>query len=185
MILGSVSAAAMSLAALPAMSQTELEDTMGYSSAKAFGPVEGDWEFQLGGSGSNDNDFDSGIFSLNLSGGYYFTDNILGGVRQNISFADSGSDSSWNGSSVAFADYVWDFGKVRPFVGITLGGLYGDGVDDTFIAGPEAGVKYYVKEETFLFGRVNYDFLFDSADDADSSIDDGRFVYAVGVGFNF
>ena len=51
---------------------------------------------------------------------------------------------------------------------------------------PEAGLKYYVKDETFLYGRVAYQFITEDADDADDqSFDDGTFEYVIGIGFNF
>ena len=43
--------------------------------------------------------------------------------------------------------------------------IYGDAVEDTWAAGPEAGAKFYVKDETFLFGRAEYQFFFDDDED--------------------
>lgn len=179
-------------AALPSVASAQtgtaspsLDTNPAYAAGSNYGPIAGDWEFLLGGSGTSDRDFDNNLVSVDASIGNYLQDWLLVGARQNVGIADSESDSSWNGSTVLFADYVFNFDRFRPFVGVTFGGLYGDDVDDTFIAGPQAGVKYYAKDDTFVFGRVNYDFLFESADDADSAFDDGRFVYTIGIGFNF
>ena len=177
--------AASALLALPVAAQETINTNTSFESPSAYGPLQGDWEFLLGGSGTNDKDFDNTIASLDVSLGNYVTDTILLGVRQNVSAADSDAGSSWNGSTVGFADYVFNLDRFRPFVGLTFGGLYGDDVEDTFIAGPQAGLKWYAKDDTFVFGRVNYDFLFESGDDAEDNFDDGRFVYAVGIGFNF
>lgn len=142
------------------------------------------WELIISGGGSNDKDFDNGGFNLNVEAGYYFTPELFVGVRQGIGFADFG-DSSWSGSTSAAFDYHFNFERLRPFLGVSFGGIYGDDVEETFIAGPEAGVKYYVKNDTFIYGRVAYEFLFEDADDADDAFDEGRFVYVVGIGFNF
>ncbi|BAM04879.1 hypothetical protein PSMK_27200 [Phycisphaera mikurensis NBRC 102666] len=149
------------------------------------GPYQGAWEFLIGGSGSSDQDFDSNNVTVDVTLGYYLTDTVEVGVRQNVSVAGNEDDTSWNGATTGFADYVFDFDAFRPFVGVSLGYLYGDDTNDTFIGGPEAGVKYYLKDDAFIFGRVNYDFLFDSGDEIDDNFEDGRFVYSIGLGINF
>ena len=149
------------------------------------GPYQGAWEFLLGGSGSSDQDFDANNISVDVTLGYYLTDTVEVGVRQNVSVAGNEDDTSWNGATTGFIDYVFDFDAFRPFVGVSLGYLYGDDTNDTFIGGPEAGVKYYIKDDAFVFGRVNYDFLFDSGDEIDDNFEDGRFVYSIGLGINF
>ena len=169
-------AAASLIAAGPAAAQT----------ADTFGFEKGDLEVTLGGSGSSDNDFDSNFISFNGSFAYFVTDTINLGVRQDLSIADTNSESSYNAATVAFAQYnISEFGAFVPFVGVSLGYLYGDDVEETFIAGPEIGAKYFVKEDAFFFGRVNYDFLFEDADEADDAFDDGRFVYTIGIGLTF
>ena len=152
--------------------------------ADGYGPDAGSWELILGGSGSNDKDFDTGSFDLNAELGYYFPPELEAGLRQGIGFIEA-DDSSSAFSTAVFADYHFDFGAVRPFIGASIGYLYGEDVEETFTAGPEAGVKWYVKDETFIYGRATYEFLFEDTDDADNQFDDGRFTYVVGIGFNF
>jgi hypothetical protein len=151
---------------------------------EGVGPSGGDWELQLAGSGSNDNDFSQSNFSADISLGYYLDRNWMVGVRQDASFSDAGG-SNWTGSTRVNADYHFDMGEFRPFLGANIGYVYGDGVNDTWTAAPEGGVKWYVKPETFLFGRAEYQWFFDEGEDADDTFDDGRFIYTVGVGFNF
>ena len=151
------------------------------------GYEKGDWEVTFGGSGTSDQDFDNNIVSFNGSVAYFLTEGISLGIRQDIAVSDGSGDddSSWSGASVGVLDFNFNFGDFVPFVGVTFGYLYGDDVDDTFIAGPEAGLKYFVKDDAFLFGRVNYDFLFESADEAEDNFDDGRFLYTLGIGLTF
>ena len=154
-------------------------------STSAYGPSEGDWELTLGGSGSNDNSFDSGAGGLNGSIGYFFSDALELSLRQDLSLSDLGGSSSWSAGTRMALDYHFDLGRTRPFVGVNAGGFYGDDVPDTFAAGLEAGIKYYVKPQTFVFLMGEYAWLFDDASDANNTFDDGRFVYSLGIGFNF
>lgn len=149
-----------------------------------WGPEAGDWELTLGGNGSNDSDFEAGGFGVSGSLGYFFTKAMELSVRQSISFSDFGS-SSWNGATRAAFDYHFYLDRIRPFVGANFGGIYGESVNETFAAGLEAGVKWYVKNETFIFGMGEYQWLFDDADSADDAFDDGQFLYSLGIGFNF
>lgn len=147
-------------------------------------PKAGDWELTLIGAGSNDNDFDTGSFEIGGSLGYFFSKEFEAQLRQSVGFADFG-ESSWAGSTVVALDFHFDMGKFQPFVGGFIGGIYGDDVNETGVGGPEAGVKFFVNNTTFIFGRVAYEFFFESGDDVDEGFDDGRFVYGIGIGFLF
>jgi hypothetical protein len=153
--------------------------------ADFYGPLKGDWELTLGGSASNDKDFENGGFSLDASIGYFLTDAIEVALRQGFNFSDFSGDSSWNGSTRGAIDYHFNLDRFRPFVGANFGGFYGDGVTDTFAAGLEGGAKFYVKPKTFIFAMIEYQWLFNDGDDVDDNFDDGRFLYSLGIGFNF
>ena len=56
---------------------------------------------------------------------------------------------------------------------------------DTWEAGPEAGLKYYVNSNTFVFASVQYEFFFDKNSSASEAFSDGEFVYGLGIGFRF
>jgi len=155
---------------------------------EAFQP--GDWELTLGGGGSNGSDFDGTTFSVNGSLGYFFTENVEVALRQTIGYTDitGASGSTWSGSTRVAADFHFDLGRWQPFVGANIGYIYGEVTNDTFIAGPEAGVKFFVNDTTFVFVMAEYQFFFDSGDDADDigeTIDDGQFVYTLGLGFKW
>lgn len=160
-------------------------DSARYEEMDLAGPQGGETEFTLAGAGSNDKDFESGTFNISADLSTYISDVWSVGLRQDVGYSDQANGGSdWSGASQVFTQI--HFGeRVRPFVGAGIGYLYGDGVDDTFFGGPEAGVRVYVKPETFIFGRVAYQFLFESGDDLTDQFDDGRFVYTVGIGFTF
>lgn len=143
------------------------------------------WELTLVGSGSSDESFDGTTLSTEAAVGYFISDNMELVVRQGISFADRPGDNDWNGSTRGAFDYHFDMYPLYPFIGANFGMLYGDTVEEQFIAGPEGGLKCLVNDTTFLFGLIEYEFLFDDAEDADDNFDDGRFVYSIGIGFTF
>jgi hypothetical protein len=148
-------------------------------------PEAGDRLFTLTGSGASDSGFDNNTTSVSFDLGKFYSDSTAFGLRQSVGFADSENDSSWSGATRVFSDYHFNAGKWQPFVGANIGGIYGDGVDETFFAGPEAGVKYYVKPKTFITVQAEYQVFFDSASEANDNFDDGAWAYSAGIGFNF
>ena len=147
---------------------------------------QGDWELTLSGAGSNDKDFDTGGFNVQANLGYYIIDSLELSLRQGVGYVNTGDDDAFTGSTRIAIDYHFDLDRWQPFIGANIGYLYGsDDYEESFIAGPEAGVKYFVNDTTFIFGTVGYDFLFEDTDDADDAIDDGQFVYGLGIGFKW
>ena len=144
--------------------------------AAVAGPQSGDKSVTLSGTGSSDKNFDGNTFGVSGEFGYYGSEQLLYGIRQSIS-GSAGEEvkDSWNGSTRLFADYHFGSGAARPFVGANLGALYGENVKNTGTAGLEAGLKYYVLDNTFINFGVEYAFLFDDGDDVDNSFNDGAF----------
>lgn len=153
------------------------------------GPAQGDREFSLAGTGSSDKDFDNSTFGISADLGWYTSARTAWGVRQSINFADIEgqglSDDFWNGSTRGYVNYHFGGGNARPFIGASLGVVYGDGVNDSGFAGLEFGLKYYVLEKTYILARAEYQFFFDSGSSAEDNFDDGAFAYTFGMGFNF
>lgn len=147
----------------------------------------GEREFTLGGNGGSNRDFDDSFGGFNFAYGWYTTPTQLISIRQSINYSNpNNSGRSWNGSTrVAFDQHLTARGRVRPFVGVNVGGVYGDGVRDTFAAGLEAGAKFYVQPRTFVYAIAEYGWFFRHARNLDDRFDDGQFNWGVGVGFNF
>jgi hypothetical protein len=151
-----------------------------------FGAVAGNWEFTIGGGGGSNKDVDNSAGSLDLAVGYYLADTLSLSLRQSGSYSNgSGGDAQYDGSTFLALDQHFGTARLRPFVGINIGGFYGDTTNDTWAAGLETGMKYYVKPQTFLFALVTYDWTFNDSDTVTDNFDDGAFVWSVGVGFNF
>lgn len=169
------------LACAPALASAQ--DARDYrTGAKA-----GDHEITLSGTGSNNNDFDSGSFGISGSYGYYFTPAFELSLRQSISWSGSdNSDDTWTGSTRIAADYHFNTsGRLRPFVGANIGYIYGDNVNNTGTIGPELGLKYFVNDTTFVLVQTEYQWFFDDGNDVGDSFDDGAFQHTVGLGFVF
>lgn len=155
-----------------------------------FGPVTGDREFSIAGTGTSDKNFDSGNFGISADLGWYLKTNLILGARQSVNYAniegESIKDDFWNGSTRGYLDYQFGESRLRPFLGASLGVIYGDGVKDSGFAGLEGGAKYYVLPKTYLLGRVEYQWFFSSSSDVDDAFkDDGAWAYTVGMGYNF
>jgi hypothetical protein len=154
-----------------------------------YGPVAGDREFSIAGSGTNDKNFDNGTFGFVGDYGWYYRDNVIFGVRQSLNYAnikgENFKDDFWNGSTRGYGNYQFGNAQMRPFVGGSLGLIYGDGVKDSGFAGVEVGAKYYVLPKTYLLGRADYQWFFNTSSDADDAFKDGAWALTAGIGFNF
>jgi hypothetical protein len=149
-------------------------------------PASGTHEFTLGASGVSNKDFDDSFGGLNFSYGTYWNQYLEGSIRQSINYSNpSDDDSAWNGSTRLAVDQHFGDARLRPFVGVNVGGIYGENVRDSFAAGVEAGGKYYVQSRTFVYLMAEYDWTFRHASEVDNRFDDGQFNWNVGVGFNF
>ncbi len=152
--------------------------------AFAQGFSQGDKEILLNGAGVSDKDFDSTVFSVQGSFGYFFTKNIEGAIRQAFSFSDiEESGSSWSAATRGALDYHFDLGRFWPFVGGNVGFNYGDDVPDTWTAGVEGGLKFFVNTTTFVLGMMEYQWFLDNDDD--DGFSDGQWIYMVGLGFRW
>jgi hypothetical protein len=149
-----------------------------------YGPAAGEWEFTLEGNGFSDSDFDNTVVGANASLGYYYTEALEISLRQGVAISES-KGTSLNGITLLALDYHFNLDRWRPFIGVTAGAIYGEDVRNSFAAGPEAGIKYYVKPKTFIQAKMDYQFLFRRGRDIDDRFDDGRFGYSLGIGFNF
>lgn len=152
---------ALAVMLVPTVSQAQFKD--------------GDWELTLSGAGSNDQDFRTGSASINGSVGYFLSKELELSVRQGVVWGDGGS--AWTGDSRFAVDYHIALNdRWVPFIGANIGYQYGDSIDDSWIAGPEAGVKFFLNSTTFVQVLASYEF------DLNNGIDDGAFFYGLGIG---
>jgi outer membrane protein W len=147
-----------------------------------FSFQKGERTFTLSGSGASDKKFNTSATSVQFGFGWLIADNVSLAVRQGVSYADVSGNSDWNGSSRVGVDFYLDLNCFQPFLGAGIGYVYGDTVRNQFIAGPNAGVLYFINQTTFVSLGIEYQFLFKNTDEFKDSYNDGRFVYALGMG---
>lgn len=151
-----------------------------------FGFQQGDWDVLLSGSGGSNHNWSGGNASATASVGYLFTDSLELSLRQSFSMSDSrGSENTHSGATAVAFDVHLGMGPLVPFLGVNFGRVYGDGVDDTWIAGPEGGVKWFLKRDAYLLAMADYQIQFDTSSDFDDGWHEGVFVYTVGFGLTF
>ncbi|MFT3781982.1 MAG: hypothetical protein QM790_08190 [Nibricoccus sp.] len=152
-----------------------------------YGPREGSNEFAIGGGGASNRDFDDSFGAANFSIGHYFARTQELVIRQSVNYTNpNNAKRSWAGSTLlAFDQLLLPNGPVRPFIGINAGGVYGDNVRDTWAAGLEGGVKYYVLPRTFVELAAQYAWYFQKGRDIKDRFDTGNWNWSLGLGFNF
>ncbi len=138
----------------------------------------------------------SGAGSFNADAVYsYHFDNPAWelGLRQSFTYTFSDEQSDvWNAVTAPLVRYniLTDtiFGIPRrdefvPFIGGLLGAVWNDN-DITGTTGPEAGLRWYARESTFLLVSYRYEWFFESLDNSDNS-QSANHVVALGIGFNW
>ena len=87
---------------------------------------------------------------------------FLGGVslKQGLLWSFNGEDDGFTGRSVAALGLAPDLGFVRPILAINGGGVYGAGVQDGFVVGPEIGLGLDLVENVAMRVYVAYDYQF-------------------------
>ncbi|MES2692109.1 MAG: hypothetical protein V4773_01465, partial [Verrucomicrobiota bacterium] len=132
-------------------------------------------------------DFDNTLGGINFSYGQYLTNTLMWALRQSVNYSNPDvGGTQWNGSTkLAFDQHFGGTSALKPFVGANIGGVYGDSVRDTWSAGLEGGVKYYVQPRTFIYAMAEYGWFFRHARSLDDRFKDGQVTWGLGVGFNF
>jgi hypothetical protein len=150
--------------------------------AQARGP----WELELGGTGQNSDRFNGVTASGNGALSFFFNDEFELGVRQSVGYSDVGG-TAWSGTTSLGLDFnlpLGDQGQFVPYVGGNVGYIYGDAIHNTFVGGPEAGVKFFINSSTFIYASISWDIFFDRHSTV-TAFSDGEIVYGLGLGVRF
>ncbi|MDX6748420.1 OmpA family protein [Geminicoccaceae bacterium 1502E] len=93
--------------------------------------------------------------------GFMALPGYLGGVslKQGVLWSFNGEDDGLTGRTVASVDFAPDLGMFQPVFSINVGGVYGKGVQDGFVAGPEIGLGFNIAGLT-LRPKIAYDYQF-------------------------
>lgn len=145
----------------------------------------GQKELTFSGSGNTSKDFEAGGVTTTGEFGIYLSPRHEVGIRQSLGWNKTKAGSRWNGATRLYSDYHYGAAQWRPYLGASLGGIYGDDTDETWFAGPEIGLKFYVQPAAFLFAQVEYQIFFEGSSEISSSLSDGAYYYSFGAGYNF
>lgn len=163
----SCSAMAIPAFALPQGGENEIEVSAGY--------------FRAVGTGS-------GTFNGDLLFGRYF-DNPAWEVGIRQGFNHSQRDKSpdfWTATTAPFVSYHFRnllANEAVPFIGGQLGAVWND-EDFTGTIAPDAGIKFYIGDNTYFVTRYRYEWFFDKFKTVDETTDASHVVTA-GLGFNW
>jgi hypothetical protein len=157
------------------------------TSAGAFARHAGEREFTHGGAGASDREFSDSFGGVSFSYGYFTSETQEVALRQSINYSNPDPGGrAYNGSTrLAFDQHFATSSALRPFLGVNAGGIYGDSVRDSFAAGLEGGLKYYVQPRTFVYGMIDWGWTFRHARNLSDRFSSGQYNWSLGVGFNF
>jgi hypothetical protein len=146
-------------------------------------PEEGDQELQLSADFVGNHKFKSYATSVEASYGFFVTDELELGARLGyVGNFPRGASSAWAATVLPFIDYhfrgISEGDKILPYVG-AFGGFYLNDRDEAYAVGPEAGVKFFVYDKTFINTQYRYEF-FDSLNTRDAFHE-----FRVAIGFLF
>jgi hypothetical protein len=163
------------VAAAPAPAPVEVEEEEeARRSVLTIGPIYGH-NFAENNDGAED-DFVGGEIVYNAFPGF------LGGMslKQALLYGFNSDNDGFNGRSAVSLDFAPDLGIVRPFLSGNFGGVYGGGVQDGIIFGPEVGLNLNLIEGLEMRAKVAYDFQA-----RELGWDDGILWTGLGFGIGF
>jgi hypothetical protein len=139
-----------------------------------LGPVYGH-NFKEQDEGETENDLIGAELTFNALPGF------LGGLslKQGVFYAFNGEDGI-AGRSVLSLDFAPDLGFVRPRLSANFGGVYGEGVQDGLVAGPELALDINLPGGFTVRPKVAYDYQFRNPD-----WDEGILWGGLDLGFRF
>ena len=125
----------------------------------SLGPVYGH-NFKEQDENSTDSDLVGAELVFNALPGF------LGGLslKQGVFWAFNAEDDGLAGRSVLSLDFAPDLGIVRPRLSANFGGVYGNGVQDGLVAGPELALDINLPGGFTLRPKVAYDYQFRNQD---------------------
>jgi hypothetical protein len=149
-------------------------------------PTDGASEVQVSAGLFHQQGSDSGNLNADLSYGYYLTPAWQLGFRQalNYNFIDDSRDV-WVATTAPFIN--WHFRLtdiVIPYLGAFIGLAWNDR-DATGTIGPQAGIKFFVHDTTFLNLGYRYEWFFSRFEAVEDNASRGNHVFNLGIGFTW
>ncbi len=102
-------------------------------------------------------------------------------LKQDVLYSFNGDHDGVNGRSIISLDFAPDLGIVRPYLSANFGGVYGPGVQNGFVVGPEIGLNLNLFKNISMRAKVAYDYQFRNGD----RLGDGILWTGLGFGVGF
>lgn len=150
----------------------------------ANGFEKGEHTLMLSGGGISSEDFSGNKTALEVELGYFWTDTFATAVRQELAYENYRS-GMFLGSTAIAADWFWALSQVSPFVGASVGAVYGNHRDTELVLGPEAGVRKLIGESVFVNLMAQYEMFRDPSAQTPDERWGGRFAYTLGLGMRY
>ena len=132
---------------------------------------------QSGSRGERENDLAGAELVLNAIPG----DLVSLSVKQALLYSFHGEDDGINGrTGLGLGLTPFGHGSVRPYLQANVGYIYGPGVQNGAVAGPELGLDFELSPSTVLGAKVAWDHQFRNAD-----FDRGILWAGLGLGYRF
>ena len=166
------------------ITNTVSADTNALTSTNNSAPEFGKYDITFGSAGSSyGGNTQAGVdFSVSTDP-FEKLPNLWGGVSQSLYWTPSfgGStdvDADWN---VSITDRICVQG------GWSVGDVYGAGLENLIRTGPEFIAQYYLSNDTYLYGAVNYDLLVKQGSGGwtTSNSDNNGWRWSLGIGVEF
>lgn len=148
----------------------------------------GNGEVMVSGSYTHATGSKVGAAAADLSYGYFMMPALQLGVRQTLSynFIDDAKDT-WLATTAPFANYHFRGLSIndnfQPFVGAFAGAAYNDKRGSGMI-GPQAGIKMFVRDKTFVSTQYRYEWYWNNMRFGDmTDTTRGNNVVTIGLGF--
>jgi hypothetical protein len=154
----------------------------------AAGPVADDNELLLSGGFFHGQDSDFSNVNLDLSWGRYFSNPAFQlGILQALNWSIiENAEDPWAATTAPFFHYhflgLGENNNVVPFLGAFLGAVWNDD-DATGTVGPDAGLKFFVTDSTFIQTKYRYEWFFNDFEATDDEADEGNHVVSLGIGY--
>ncbi|HRE82148.1 MAG TPA: hypothetical protein PLN52_13960 [Opitutaceae bacterium] len=108
----------LALLGLPCAIFAQSGDAVTSLDRNAYGPVAGEREVVIGGSGGSNKDFDDSFGGVNVSLSQFVNDMLSVGIRQSVNYVNpQNGGSAWNGSTRIAVDQHFMAGPIRPSSG--------------------------------------------------------------------
>jgi hypothetical protein len=147
-------------------------------------PVARDSEVEVAGGFFHSQGSSNGNFNGDLHYGYYLSPGWEVGLRQAVNYQFiSHQRDVWTATTTPFLFYNFRFSdKFIPYIGPDIGIVWNDR-QITGTLGPNAGLKIFLSDQTFLNLGYRYEWFFHRIEDVPNHTNNGNHVANIGIGF--